>query len=1158
MRWSLFSAWVLVILFGIALSAPARDIAQRNADAPTTVEARAEADATTAAADNSPSQTSTSTTTNLNSAAETAATTTAITTTTNNTTSSITSHSTYVATTIPSLDDSADSSDDSQDGAKQKYTGGLPLQPQITPAWGVGGIILLLLGAALAFIGIRKQWVHIFLSTGFLAALGVTVLIVYVMNPPVSNAIQGGYLVAAFFTGAVFGGLALVFREITEGLGCLLGGFCTGMWFLTVKSGGLLTDSAAKAGFIIAFTVGFWCLSFSHYTRSYGLILCTSISGATALVLGIDCYSRAGLKEFWLYIWGLNNSMFPLDTNTYPVTRNIRVELAITVIVTVFGVIAQMRLWKVIKERRVKEETSRKEAEKKNEEAEAEVGRQLEEKNLRERTEWENMYGNGAAGKEPSMTETAVADDSRRGSDGFESTTHENEKETSIEMKDMPAAENSAGASESGRNLDTVEEVEGEAVGEHPDGHANQPKERDADMETDHAGPSTARPVTMWPEPILREDCSSEHGAVVGSEPGSPRSKRLSGKSLMNRLSWRSVNSPLSPKLNGKSESEEALVVQDDASSSILGIVDDVHSVCSSVVSDRHGATDEETHEETVTANETVKNVLTDVTQSGLNSQAPRSAPTEADGQVASSLSHHVGDEENINEPSRNGNEFQIHQDDDTEDQVHTTVIRDQDASESKQAECIALQVQPNAQVAPPNQDVVPEAALENLENGHNEEHVEQENQENQVPGVNQVVNRGFKQAEDDKKEDVKEETRELAEQVELEPDSVSQAKPLKKSVSARLDASTVKAIPEQTSLVINSFRTNEWAKHLADAELPELEPIQLDGGQPENPIETEEVAAPVNVAGLLQTPLNGLPPPVFNSPEQMPTSPEQHRRRSNGSSTAPTGVSKAKTRNSMYSMSGALSSLQMSQNVSSAALLPLQENEPKPAPIRSVSTPFLTITTTNQEKETADSLKWSGPPPLLAVREDMVRNRISSTSLRYDPYASRSQSRLSLADPTIIASPTLPIPEESNEHVGTERAEDADDVPLSKRRAMLQRQTIQSPSASSLQSIEQSRSPPQSPPESGRSAAVMAAWRQSVRDDITQRRDPLSHPPSPGTPANSDRPRALWGSVQNLRESSAAKVESTIADRMQRGGSMTDLHRQAMRRMQASANRKL
>lgn len=124
------------------------------------------------------------------------------------------------------------------------------------------------------------------------------------MNSPVSNSVQGGYLVAIFFTGTIFGGLAFVFREITDGLGCLLGGFCIGMWLLTLKSGGLVTGTGARAGLIVAFTVAFYCLSFSHYTRSYGVILCTAFAGATALVLGIDCFTRAGLKEFWLYLWG--------------------------------------------------------------------------------------------------------------------------------------------------------------------------------------------------------------------------------------------------------------------------------------------------------------------------------------------------------------------------------------------------------------------------------------------------------------------------------------------------------------------------------------------------------------------------------------------------------------------------------------------------------------------------------------------------------------------------------------------------------------------------------------------------------------------------------------------------------------------------------------
>jgi hypothetical protein len=124
------------------------------------------------------------------------------------------------------------------------------------------------------------------------------------MSPPVRSAIQGAYLVAIFFTGLTFGALAIVFKELAEGLGCLLGGFCTSMWLLSTKSGGLLTATDAKTGFIGAISVGFYAISFSHYTRPYGLIVSTSIAGGTAVSLGIDCYSKAGLKEFWLYLWG--------------------------------------------------------------------------------------------------------------------------------------------------------------------------------------------------------------------------------------------------------------------------------------------------------------------------------------------------------------------------------------------------------------------------------------------------------------------------------------------------------------------------------------------------------------------------------------------------------------------------------------------------------------------------------------------------------------------------------------------------------------------------------------------------------------------------------------------------------------------------------------
>jgi hypothetical protein len=36
--------------------------------------------------------------------------------------------------------------------ARETYSGGLPIKPTITPAWGVGGFILIALGAILTFI----------------------------------------------------------------------------------------------------------------------------------------------------------------------------------------------------------------------------------------------------------------------------------------------------------------------------------------------------------------------------------------------------------------------------------------------------------------------------------------------------------------------------------------------------------------------------------------------------------------------------------------------------------------------------------------------------------------------------------------------------------------------------------------------------------------------------------------------------------------------------------------------------------------------------------------------------------------------------------------------------------------------------------------------
>lgn len=62
-------------------------------------------------------------------------------------------------TTVPSLNTPTTVvSQPYQQNSNQTYSGGLPIHPQISPAVGLGGIILLLLGGTLAFVGVLKKW----------------------------------------------------------------------------------------------------------------------------------------------------------------------------------------------------------------------------------------------------------------------------------------------------------------------------------------------------------------------------------------------------------------------------------------------------------------------------------------------------------------------------------------------------------------------------------------------------------------------------------------------------------------------------------------------------------------------------------------------------------------------------------------------------------------------------------------------------------------------------------------------------------------------------------------------------------------------------------------------------------------------------------------
>lgn len=259
-------------------------------------------------------------------------------------------------------------------------------------------MLLIIAGAVYLTIGIKNPWLHIFLSVTLLGNLATTVLILYVMTVPVSDGIQGAYLVAVTITGLALGAGSTIFKEVTEGLGCILGGFSLAMWILTLVPGGLIEQTAGKSIFIAGMSLAAFGLFFSHYTRDYAVIGLIAFGGATAMVIGIDCYTRAGLKEFWAYIWDLNENLFPDGAHSYPITKGMRVESAVIVLLFLVGIISQMKLWRVIQERRAKRAAEKAEDQRNLQAEEEAVGRDVEERTARERRVWERAYGDRDSG----------------------------------------------------------------------------------------------------------------------------------------------------------------------------------------------------------------------------------------------------------------------------------------------------------------------------------------------------------------------------------------------------------------------------------------------------------------------------------------------------------------------------------------------------------------------------------------------------------------------------------------------------------------------------------------------------------------------------------------------------------------------------------------
>ncbi|KIK28364.1 hypothetical protein PISMIDRAFT_90851, partial [Pisolithus microcarpus 441] len=120
------------------------------------------------------------------------------------------------------------------------------------------------------------------------------------------------------------------------------------------------------------------------------LLLATAFVGSSVFMLGVDCYTTAGLKEF--YVWNLGfTGLFPKYTDNYiafPVSQTMQIELGLIGAVALMGGAVQLRILRVL-QRKLKEIAE--EQRRRDEEAELDASGRFADLE-KEKKEWETDH----------------------------------------------------------------------------------------------------------------------------------------------------------------------------------------------------------------------------------------------------------------------------------------------------------------------------------------------------------------------------------------------------------------------------------------------------------------------------------------------------------------------------------------------------------------------------------------------------------------------------------------------------------------------------------------------------------------------------------------------------------------------------------------------
>lgn len=116
------------------------------------------------------------------------------------------------------------------------------------------------------------------------------------VNPP-SKTVRGMFVLASVVAGAIGGAITIFFWKAAKYFIGAWGGFAFGLFIQCFRNGGLIDPVGLRwIMYIGCGAVGFVLCTIPRL-HWHVLLVSTAFVGASAFMLGVDCYTTAGLKE---------------------------------------------------------------------------------------------------------------------------------------------------------------------------------------------------------------------------------------------------------------------------------------------------------------------------------------------------------------------------------------------------------------------------------------------------------------------------------------------------------------------------------------------------------------------------------------------------------------------------------------------------------------------------------------------------------------------------------------------------------------------------------------------------------------------------------------------------------------------------------------------